>query len=316
MITTTGLRVASVLVILSIVACGAEREVDPARLLPAANEVDEVSGSPLEEFLGSPVDPVELSNGYARAYRGWAADVTDCMTQAGFQYVEPVPKIPPPEEFIAVRAAQRGSELKEHGYGIASNLRLQLRNAEEGGFLESPPTAMAGMSPTEQQAFLLQRARCLDDAAAANPLPDAIAGSEAFLKDIQAARENIDRSETMVVIWKDWAACMADVGYRAETRVQLVEQLNDRSASVQAQLNEFVRSLAAEGGGVDLVPNGIWRSIEVYEAYETRVLAQDITCSNEMNLERRLAKERNLLEARYLKENGERLRQLLVRRNS
>ncbi len=212
-------------------------------------------------------DPQALADGYARSYQAWSRDITDCMRQAGYDWVEETSPAPSPEQFINDRTAP--DVLATYGYGLASMIAAHAQDVPNTPGDTPQVGWLDGLSDEEQRAVSVELSNCSTIAHARTPLPDEISPVDAERR--ASVDELVFADPAVVEAQAAWVRCLNEAGADVRSRAELARGFQNE-----------LRTLLSRTGPGD-VPSSSSQSTAIAALLdrEQSIVAIDIGCDTE-----------------------------------
>jgi len=284
----------------ALAACSGDASDEGANSIAGTASREPTAASPLDLFFGDFVTPerrLELTNA---ALLSQAEAITTCMADDGFAFYRE-----PAEIREASRFSSRGwtDVVAQSGYGAVASIEGMIDRREAGGVPseehQENAEGFAILSPEGQAEFSDAFGGCYDRAVEEFPEPQtASTVPEEIQTEIARILQDIEQSSRFDEIWTDWADCMRQAGYDFTAR-------HDAVGALSAEGNELrlsVQRLDPEAQ----VPLELLSQLDALGNKESSIVDDDLRCSAEVDLDRRLSETQQALEQEAVEAHGDR----------
>ncbi len=248
--------------------------------LPEPRPEARIERSPIDELVGLETDPERLSEAYEEAHRGYADEITACMTGFGFSgFRAEIPPWP-----LAADLLRRDPllDIAQYGYGPTIVIRSRAEAILAADLPPPEPDPIADYFEAnpemDEHTFFTHHDRCRTRAEKKHPQPEQSL-PEKLAVEVLGLREQARRSPSVVAAWVDWSRCMALEGYELRSRQDARSSIEEQGLHLIEILNEVARG--------SRVVNGEARASFVEEVdqlaeIEEQLVAADLACTAEV----------------------------------
>jgi len=229
------------------------------------------------------------------------AVINECMIEGGFGWYTEDPTVTATAA-IAAGGGEDLSAVRERGYRayiFETWIERAARDVERG-------KVVFQLSEAELDAWATWYDECADrsDEALAQSRQDHTEGEVPLELKMAVADEHAMAAERVRVnpgfdnIWVDWSECMSRAGYSVQNRDDAEALTNDSYWAVEAAFQQHERGQP--------LPLELQTSADEFASQEAVIVAADISCADEVNLDRRILDLRHQLATTEVEENGPR----------